>query len=187
MSSSLIGCPIQSALCHIEAKSFVNYITIPEKVDPPPKKNRHHSRILRHRRSFARIIICVCVCVCVKMKDVWKVHEFHLAPQVFWKTTQSRFINLKKNDLCIFEPSPLMMAYEGSKSTWEEKFGKFIYHLKPEIKTRDRKLKRILIKLYRQHVYIIELNLFERSWLVGWILSYIKPCRLFNAKSILCK
>ena len=25
MSSSLIGCPIQSALCHIEAKSFVNY------------------------------------------------------------------------------------------------------------------------------------------------------------------
>ena len=25
MSSSLIGCPIHSALCHIEAKSFVNY------------------------------------------------------------------------------------------------------------------------------------------------------------------
>ena len=25
MSSFLIGCPIQSALCHIEAKSFVNY------------------------------------------------------------------------------------------------------------------------------------------------------------------
>ena len=28
MSSSLIGCPIHSALCHIEAKSFVNYIII---------------------------------------------------------------------------------------------------------------------------------------------------------------
>ena len=25
VSSSLIGCPIQSALCHIEAKNFVNY------------------------------------------------------------------------------------------------------------------------------------------------------------------
>ena len=29
VSSSLIGCPIQSALCHIEAKSFVNYNSSP--------------------------------------------------------------------------------------------------------------------------------------------------------------
>ena len=28
VSSSLIGCPIHSALCHIEAKNFVNYNSI---------------------------------------------------------------------------------------------------------------------------------------------------------------
>ena len=48
-----------------------------------------------------------------------------------------------------------MMAYEGSKSDWEEKFGEFIYQFKAEIRTLVRKLERILMKLYRQHVSII--------------------------------
>ena len=47
-----------------------------------------------------------------------------------------------------------MMACEGSTSAWEEKFGEFIYQFKPEMRTLVKKLERILIKLYRQHVSI---------------------------------
>ena len=166
MSSSLIGCPIQSALCHIEAKSFVNYITIPEKVDPPQKKQTPF------KNSSSSSILCknhyLCVCVCENERCLKSTRIPSRSTSIL-KNNSITFYQFKKERSLHFEPSPLMMAYEGSKSTWEEKFGKFIYHLKPEIRTRDRKLKRILIKLYRQHVYIIEPNLFERSWLVGWL------------------
>ena len=43
VSSNLIGCPIHSALCYIEAKSFVNY----------------------NIYIYIYKYICVCVCVCV--------------------------------------------------------------------------------------------------------------------------
>ena len=49
---------------------------------------------------------------------------------------------------------PLMMAYERSGSAWNN-FGKFIHQFQPETKTLIRKLKRILIKLYRQNVSLL--------------------------------
>ena len=49
---------------------------------------------------------------------------------------------------------PLMMAYERSESAWDN-FGKFIHQFQPETKTLFRKLDRILIKLYKQNVFII--------------------------------
>ena len=48
----------------------------------------------------------------------------------------------------------LMVAYEGSKSAWDN-FGKLIHQFQPETKTLIRKLERILIKLYRQNVPLL--------------------------------
>ena len=45
----------------------------------------------------------------------------------------------------------IYMTYEGSESA-REQFGEFIYQLQPKIKALVRKLERILIKLYRQHM-----------------------------------
>ena len=58
-----------------------------------------------------------------------------------------------------------MMAYEGSESAWDN-FGKFIHQFQPETKTLIRKLKRILIKLYRQNMSI----LFNETCLNEWLL-----------------
>ena len=46
------------------------------------------------------------------------------------------------------------MAYERSESAWDN-FGKFIHQFTPETKTLIRKVKRILIKLYRQNVSLL--------------------------------
>ena len=47
-----------------------------------------------------------------------------------------------------------MMSYERSENT-QDNFGKFIYQFQPETKTLIRKLKRILIKLYRPNVSLL--------------------------------
>ena len=47
-----------------------------------------------------------------------------------------------------------MMAYEGTENAWDN-FGKFIHQFLAETKTLIRKLKRILIKLYRQNVSLL--------------------------------
>ena len=47
MSSSLIGCPIYSALCRIEAKSFVNYILLFQSVSYTFKRNKELILFLR--------------------------------------------------------------------------------------------------------------------------------------------
>ena len=47
-----------------------------------------------------------------------------------------------------------MMAYEGSKSAWDN-FGKFIHHFQPETKTLTKKLERILNKLCRQNLSLL--------------------------------
>ena len=47
-----------------------------------------------------------------------------------------------------------MMAYKESKSA-EDNFGKFIYKLQPKSKALVRRLERILIKIYKQNVFII--------------------------------
>ena len=47
-----------------------------------------------------------------------------------------------------------MMAYEGSESA-RDNFGKFIHQFQPETKTLIRKLKKIIIKLYRQNVSLL--------------------------------
>ena len=55
----------------------------------------------------------------------------------------------KKNNKFTLGNHPLMMAYERSKSAWDN-FSKFIYQLPPKIKTLVKKLERILIELYKQ-------------------------------------
>ena len=60
---------------------------------------------------------------------------------------------LKNNTPCISK-QPLMMAYEGFKSAWDN-FGKFIYQFQPETKTLIRKLERIPNKLYRQNLSLL--------------------------------
>ena len=47
-----------------------------------------------------------------------------------------------------------MMAYERSKSTGDN-FGKFIHQFQRETKTLIRKLERIIIKFYRQSVFLL--------------------------------
>ena len=66
-----------------------------------------------------------------------------------------------------------MMAYERSKSAWDN-FGKFIHQFQPETKTLIRKLERILIKLYRQNVFLLfnQTCLHERL-LPNYIYIYI--------------
>ena len=62
-----------------------------------------------------------------------------------------------------------IMAYEGSESA-QDNFGKFIHQFQPKTKTLNRKLKRILIKLYRQNVSL----LFNQTCLNEWLLpNYI--------------
>ena len=48
----------------------------------------------------------------------------------------------------------MMMAYERSERTWDN-FDKFIHKFQPETKTLIRKLKKILLKLYRQKVFLL--------------------------------
>ena len=47
-----------------------------------------------------------------------------------------------------------MMAYERSKSAWDN-FGRFIHQFQLETKTLIRKLERIIIKFYRQNVFLL--------------------------------
>ena len=51
-----------------------------------------------------------------------------------------------------------MMAYERSQSTMDN-FGKFIHQFQPENKILIRKIERIVIKSYRQHVFNIYSNI----------------------------
>ena len=67
-----------------------------------------------------------------------------------YKKPKKFFQKLFKNTLYASK-EPLMMAYERSKSTWDN-FGKFIHQFQPETKILIRKLERILIKLYRQNM-----------------------------------
>ena len=48
----------------------------------------------------------------------------------------------------------MMIAYERSESAWDN-FGKFPHQFQPETNTLIRKLKRILIKLYRQNLSLL--------------------------------
>ena len=79
-----------------------------------------------------------CMCKECFFKEFWKF---------FW------FSIIKKNTLYTCK-QPLMMAYEGSESAWDN-FGKFIHQFQPETKTLIRKLEKILIKLYRQNVPLL--------------------------------
>ena len=49
---------------------------------------------------------------------------------------------------------PVIMAYEMSDSAWDN-FGKFIHQFQSETTSLNRKLERILIKLYRQNVSLL--------------------------------
>ena len=67
---------------------------------------------------------------------------------------------------------PLMMAYDGSKSAWNN-FRKSVYQFQPEIKTLMRKLERILNKLYRKTiVFSISacVRACVRAWHRVWVL-----------------
>ena len=57
------------------------------------------------------------------------------------------------------------MAYERSGST-QDNFGKFIYQLQPETKTLVWKLERILIKLHRQNVCLLFIQLYVCVWVI---------------------
>ena len=57
---------------------------------------------------------------------------------------------------------PLMLAYERSESA-RDNLGKFIHKLQPETKTLIRQLERILVKSYRQNVFIISSNMLKRK------------------------
>ena len=64
------------------------------------------------------------------------------------------------------------MAYESLERAWDY-FGKFIYQFQPKTKTFIRKLERILIKLYRQNVFL----LFHQTYLNERQLpNYIYTC-----------
>ena len=65
------------------------------------------------------------------------------------------------------------MAYERSETTGDN-FGKFIHHFQSETKSLNRKLERILIKLYRRNVSI----LFNLTCLnpIIYIYIYIYVC-----------
>ena len=78
------------------------------------------------------------------------------------------FLNFKNSFRLYTCKQPLMMAYEMSKSVWDN-FGKFIHQFQPETKTLIRKLERILIKLYRQSVSL----LFNQTCLYIYIYIYI--------------
>ena len=62
------------------------------------------------------------------------------------------------------------MAYEKTKSAWDN-FGKFIHQFQPETKTLIKKLERILIKLYRQNLFL----LFNETCLNEWLLPNYPP------------
>ena len=84
--------------------------------------------------------------------------------------TPSSFSNFENNSLHLC-PLPSMIAYEGSKSAWEEKFGEFINRFKPEIKTLVKKLERMSIKLNKQCVFIFNLCLGNVWILFHWQLQ----------------
>ena len=69
------------------------------------------------------------------------------------------------------------MAYERSESP-QDNFGKFIYQFQAKTKTLNRKLKRILIKLYRQNVSL----LFNQTCL--YIYIYINLNLLWIAECV---
>ena len=48
-----------------------------------------------------------------------------------------------------------MQATSGRSKSSPDDFGKFIHQFQPETKTLIRKLERILIKLYRQNVFLL--------------------------------
>ena len=72
--------------------------------------------------------------------------------------------SFKKNNTPYTSKQPLMMAYDGSESAWNN-FGKFIHQFQPETKTLIRKLERILNKLYRQNLTL----LFNETCLNVWM------------------
>ena len=60
------------------------------------------------------------------------------------------------------------MAYEGSENS-RDNFGNFIDLFKPETKKLSRKLKIILIKLYRENVSL----LFNQTYIYIYIYIYM--------------
>ena len=60
------------------------------------------------------------------------------------------------------------MTHERSESAWEN-FGKFIHQFQPETKTLIWKLKRMLIKLYRQNVSLLQLIKYAYIYIVGFV------------------
>ena len=68
--------------------------------------------------------------------------------------TKKLFKTHLKNNTLYTCKQPLMKAYEWSESA-RNNFGKFIHQFQPETKTLIRKLKRKLIKLYRQNVSLL--------------------------------
>ena len=74
-----------------------------------------------------------------------------------------------------------MMFYERSKSALDN-FGKFILHFQPGTKTLIRKLKRILIKLYRQNVF----SLFNQIYIYIYIYICVCVCVCVPMRLVVC-
>ena len=99
--------------------------------------------------AFIQLCICI-VLLCYKIPKTFKLFK-------------NTFYTCKQ---------PLMMAYERSENA-RDNFGKFIHQFQPETKTFIRKLDRILIKLYRQNVFIIQSNIYIYIYIYMCVYIYI--------------
>ena len=91
-----------------------------------------------------------------------------------YKKKLSKLIK-KKNNTPYTSKQPLMIAYEGSESAWDN-FRKFIHQFQPETKTFIRKLERILYKWYRQNLSLLFNEMRLNEWLLPNFTYFIYIC-----------
>ena len=171
MSSSLIGYPIHSALCSIEAKSFVNYYIMQSDFNIHGYVNCFFSdaRLVQSAYVVVKFLDKLCMVVLKKVQVTailfltivlqcflasWFISIMHFPGWVLWYVNPCRLFNAKSS------------LYIYIKKLW---FGLVVFY----------GISTLVGYLMPNPVYTYILK--YMIW-YGWVLWHINHCRLFNDK-----